>query len=91
MLGELRAVPKGGRVCQYIVEWALALQDGAEPSVSDVCRYWDEAIATAFRRNREFRELFPDEPNPERLARAIVTGQRRGESAASLMQRPVPA
>jgi len=89
MLDELRAVPKGMRVCQYVVEWVIALADGADASVIDVARYWREAEATAYRRNRDFRELFPDEPNPERIARSIVA--RRGDSAASLMQRPVPA
>jgi hypothetical protein len=92
MLGELRAVPKGMRVCQYVVEWVIALQQGAEPTVMDVARHWDEAIATAYRRNRDFRELFPEHANPEPIARGIVSagGVASGRaSAAALMQHPV--
>ena len=91
MVGQLRATPKGKRVAQYVVEWVLALQAGADASVIDVARHWGDAEATAYRRNRDFRELFPDEPNPERIARGIASGLRGRQAPAALMQRPVPA
>jgi ferric-dicitrate binding protein FerR (iron transport regulator) len=93
VFSTLRATPKAMRVCQYVVEWAIALQDGpTRATVRDVAAYWRQAEATAYRRNRDFRELFPDEPNPGRLARELIRVQKRRRSTGdveSLMQLPI--
>jgi hypothetical protein len=84
IVGELQATPRAMRVAQYVVEWAIALADGCDPEVRAVAAWWKEPEATAYRRNRDFRELFPGEPNPERIARQL--SPRRGRrSAARLM------
>jgi hypothetical protein len=77
------------RVAQFVVEWAIALSEGVEPEVRAVAAWWKEAEATAYRRNRDFRELFPGEPNPERIARQLVAGRGRSRSAAQLMARSI--
>jgi hypothetical protein len=66
-----------------VSEWTEALERGAAPTVIDVARWWREAEATAYRRNRDFRELFPGEPNPERFARQLVEQRKRRPQARS--------
>jgi hypothetical protein len=90
------AMPKGLRVATYIVEWAVALHAGCEPEVRAVAAWWREPEATAYRRNRDFRELFPGDANPERLARQLVgsvdeSRSKRRRQLGRLMQHPVSA
>ena len=74
--GDLRAIPKGMRVCEFIMEWTLATKAlGHDPSVSEFGRWWKHSERqqnTVWRRLREFRQLFPDETTPERFAALII-------------------
>jgi hypothetical protein len=90
------ATPKGMRVAMYVVEWAIALAAGCEPEVRAVAAWWREPEATAYRRNRDFRELFPRDANPERLARQIAgavdaSRSKRRRQLGRLLQEPVTA
>jgi hypothetical protein len=95
MLDELLAAPRGLRVAQFVVEWAIALRAGVEPETRAVAAWWKEPERTAYRRNAEFKLLFPDEPNPARMAGALADGlgderPRRGDVTA-LLSRTLPA
>lgn len=69
-------IRKGMRGAQFLLEWAIAAADGVEfdGSVTEQLRayidWWDDQVneRTAWRRLADFRESFPDEDTPARLA-----------------------
>lgn len=77
-------VRRGARVAELIVEWAIAREElGRDFTVSEFSRWWrhtDREQRTAWRRLREFRELFPEYDTPDVIAAEIVAkGHGRGE------------
>jgi hypothetical protein len=77
--GDLRAIPKAAKVCEFILEWAVATRVlGHTPTVSEFSKWWkhsEKLQRTAWRRLEMFRELFPDEPTPERLAALLLENE----------------
>jgi hypothetical protein len=70
---------KGMRGAQFAVEWAIAAADGVEfdGSVTDQVRaylaWWeDNNERSAWRHLGEFREAFPGEETPARLAEQLA-------------------
>jgi hypothetical protein len=62
--GTWRAMPKGLRVCQFIVQWMLLSQlEGRPITVPEYRRFYDEPERTAYRHLAEFRELFGEKFN----------------------------
>jgi hypothetical protein len=74
--GDLRAIPKAAKVCEFILEWAVATRAlGHTPTVSEFSKWWkhsEKLQRTAWRRLELFRELFPAESTPERLAALLL-------------------
>ena len=74
--GDLRSIRKGGRVCEFILEWTIATRAlGHDPSVSEFGRWWKQSEKqqrTAWRRLEEFRQLFPEEDTPRRFSALII-------------------
>lgn len=65
---------RGMRGTQFLLEWAVVIADGVEFSggVTDQIRtyvaWWDENERSAWRHLKEFKEAFPGEETPARMA-----------------------
>ena len=74
--GEIRAIPKAAKVCEFILEWAVATKAlGHDPGIEEFGRWWkhsEKMQRTAYRRLALFRELFPDEGTPKRFAALLL-------------------
>lgn len=69
-----RVTPKGSRVAEFIVLWAVALRtEGVEElSITEYQRFWNEGERQTYRLQREFRDLWPEFETPNELALQIV-------------------
>jgi hypothetical protein len=79
----VKVTPKASRVAGFIVLWATAMRvDELDSfSITEYQRYWNESERQAYRRQVEFRELWPEYETPNELASQIVAYLRkRGES-----------
>ena len=93
----VKVTPKASRVAGFIVLWATAMRvDELDSfSITEYQRYWNESERQAYRRQVEFRELWPEYETPNELASQIVAYLRkRGEakreqSTTELMSVPV--
>lgn len=67
---------RGGRVAQFIAEWEIAVRKHRGPiSAEEMTAYWKESRATTYRRQQEFRELFPElgeHATPQDLMRPLL-------------------
>lgn len=75
--GTLRSVPKGMRVCQFVLEWLVLSQiEGRAITMPEYRRFYKEPERSAYRHLAEFRELFgagqDDYNDPQPLADFIV-------------------
>jgi hypothetical protein len=88
---QLRAIPKGMRVTQLIVEWALASLELDEPlNAEQVADYWGASYRTTYRRLAEFRELWASDGAYGRLAgRGYETPQTIVDELAPELRRRV--
>jgi len=77
--GDLRSVPKATRVCEFILEWAMATEAlGREPSVREFGKWWKQSEKeqrTAWLRLKEFRQLFPDEDTPRGFSARMIEAE----------------
>jgi len=95
----VKVTPKASRVAGFIVLWATAMriEERESFSITEYQRYWNESERQAYRRQVEFRELWPEYETPNELARQIVAYLRKGsegeyqESTTALMTVPVLA
>ncbi len=93
----VKVTPKASRVAGFIILWATAMRiDGLDSfSITEYQRYWNESERQAYRRQVEFRELWPEYETPNELARQIVAYLRKRsegkdeESTTALMTVPV--
>ena len=79
----VKVTPKASRVAGFIVLWATAMRvDELDSfSITEYQRYWNESERQAYRRQVEFRELWPEYETPNELASQIVAYLRKcGES-----------
>ncbi len=79
----VRVTPKASRVAGFIILWATAMRvDELDTfSITEYQRCWNESERQAYRRQVEFRELWPEYETPNELASQIVAYLRkRGES-----------
>lgn len=70
-----KAAPRAQRVTEFLIFWAIVLQeldDDATITIEDFAHEGFYSRATAYRRRDEFRQLFPEEVDPNRIARALV-------------------
>lgn len=71
-------IRKGMRGAQYLLEWAVVAADGVEftGSVTAQVRayrdWWDESDRSAWRHLAEFKQAFPGEETPARLAAELA-------------------
>jgi hypothetical protein len=74
-----RAIPKASRVAEFVVTWAVAMDELAddELTLSDWRRWANESDRTAWRHLAEFRELFPEFETPTPIARELLRHMRR--------------
>jgi hypothetical protein len=97
----LRGLRRGGRVAQFIAQWAIATADAGElATVADYSRWWRESekeYRTTRNRALEFREVFPGYESPARLVEELglaapVAGRPLQLSdSLALMSRPLVA
>lgn len=95
-------VRKGMRGATFLLEWSIAAADGVhfEGSVTDQLRaymtWWDISERSAWRHLSEFRQAFPGEETPARLAAELapnfadlvqrlaeISAQRRAKAVGS--------
>lgn len=75
--GTWRSIPRGMRVCQFVLEWMVLSQiEGRPITMPDYRRFWDEPERSAYRHLAEFRELFGkgknDYSDPQPLVDIVV-------------------
>ena len=95
----MKATPKAARVAGFIVMWATAmrLDERESLTITEYQRFWSESERKAYRRQVEFRELWPEYETPNELATQMVAYLRRRKDAAGdespteLMKVPVLA
>lgn len=95
----VKVTPKASRVAGFVVLWATAMrvEDLDSFSITEYQRYWNESERQAYRRQVEFRELWPEYETPNELAGQIVAYLRKrgeakeGKSTTELMTVPVLA
>jgi hypothetical protein len=67
---------RGARVAEFVLEWEVAVRKhGGSIGIEDFSRWWKESNRTAYRRQSEFRELFPElgpDATPESLMRPLL-------------------
>lgn len=93
---------KGARATETIVAWALAERalghplglgirhEGVSAAMSEYAEYWKISERTAWRELHRFREVFPEEESPARLARLIAhAADSRSEARAALADVPL--
>jgi hypothetical protein len=93
----VKVTPKATRVAGFIILWATGMRvDELDSfSITEYQRYWNESERQAYRRQVEFRELWPEYETPNELASQIVAYLRerrdakRDESTTELMTVPV--
>jgi hypothetical protein len=66
--------PKASRVAAFVVLWAWAMRDESKDSftITEFQRYWNDGERQAYRKQAEFRELWPELETPDQLARQVV-------------------
>ena len=95
----VKVTPKASRVAGFVVLWATAMriEELDSFSITEYQRYWNESERQAYRRQVEFRELWPEYETPNELAGQIVAYLRKrgeakqGKSTTELMTVPVLA
>jgi hypothetical protein len=94
----VKATPKASRVAGFIILWATAMgiEEADAFSITEYQRYWHESERQAYRRQVEFRELWPEYDTPNELATQIVAwvrkrGDAKAQSTTELMTVPVLA
>jgi hypothetical protein len=90
ILDELRAVPYGMRICERVIEYAIATAYGSERDVAttdEYADYWRVDERTGWRHRASIRELFPGdefEVIVSALAKWLV--RRHVDDVARVMQ-----
>jgi hypothetical protein len=81
-----KVTPKASRVAAFIIQWALAMRDEDVPSytITEYQRYWSEGERKAYRRQAEFRDLWPEYETPNELAAQVVAYLRTHDDAGVL-------
>ena len=95
----VKVTPKASRVAGFVVLWATAMRIEEKDafSITEYQRYWNESERQAYRRQVEFRDLWPEYETPNELAGQIVAylrkrAESKGEqSTTELMTVPVLA
>ncbi|MEK6273703.1 MAG: hypothetical protein AABM30_00010 [Actinomycetota bacterium] len=70
-----KVTPKASRVAAFIIQWALAMRDQGAGSytITEYQQYWHEGERQAYRRQAEFRQLWPEFDTPNELAVQVVS------------------
>lgn len=74
---------KGGKVQAFIAQWTMASASLGRPiTLADYGEWWKESHATRYRRQQEFRSIFPTLDTPQPIADAAIASgedwQRQG-------------
>jgi hypothetical protein len=57
---------KGSRTCSFIACWAIASNALGRPiTLDEYADWWKDSERTAYRHQADFREVFPQYPNPQ--------------------------
>jgi hypothetical protein len=78
--------PKASRVAAFIIQWALAMRDEGVGSytITEYQQYWHEGERQTYRRQADFRELWPEFDTPNELAVQVVTYLNKHADAGAL-------
>lgn len=68
---------KGAKVQSFIAQWTIASESLGRPiTLAEYGEWWKESRATVYRRQQEFRAIFPTLDTPQPIAdAAIANGQ----------------
>lgn len=74
----VKAMPKAGRVAEFIGMWAITKSDEGATTVEKLAVYWDEPVRTVYRRLEEFREVWGPAgfDTPDRIADGLIAEYR---------------
>jgi hypothetical protein len=75
----VRATPMASRVAAFVALWATALVDldVEELGMEQYAEWASESRRTVYRRNRDFRELWPEYDTPNTIALLVAAEMRR--------------
>ena len=81
-----KVTPKASRVAAFIIQWAIAMRDEGVRSftITEYQRYWNEGERQSYRRQADFRELWPEYETPDELAAQVVAFLRTNDDAGVL-------
>jgi hypothetical protein len=81
----VKATPLASRTAGYVVLWATVMEDlGRDDlTVEDYIEAGFEPRRTAYKRNEEFRRLWPEFDNPNEIGRLLLDVKRRRNAALS--------
>lgn len=81
-----KVTPKASRVAAFIIQWALAMRDegAASYTITEYQKYWHEGERQTYRRQADFRELWPEFDTPNELAAQVVTYLNKHADAGAL-------
>jgi hypothetical protein len=81
----VRVTPRAARQTGFVVLWAQLLDERGVDSISieDYAAVGYDSRRTSYRRLAEFRELFPEETDPNRIARLVCAAARARRQAPS--------
>jgi hypothetical protein len=70
----VKVTPRASRLAGFIILWATAMrvEELDSFSITEYQRYWHESERQAYRRQVEFRDLWPEYETPNELAGQIV-------------------
>lgn len=81
-----KVTPKASRVAAFVIQWAIAMREEGVPSltITQYQRYWHEGERQSYRRQADFRELWPEYETPNELAAQVVAYLRTHDDAGVL-------
>jgi hypothetical protein len=88
---RVRAITKGSNrastVAAFITMWAVALEDLGRDSIGieEYAAWASESTATVYRRQADFRALWPEHETPNEIARLLLDASRRSGAKPSPM------
>lgn len=88
----VKVAPKASRVAGFIILWATAMRvDELDSfSITEYQRYWNENERQAYRRQVEFRELWPEYETPNELASQVVAYAKKRKDGDRSLPLTVP-
>lgn len=76
---------RGSRVTKFVTEWTLVVQAVGHPiTLAEFAEWWSEPMSTAYRRQAQFREVFPELETPQPIADLVIAGKAKKAAGAGV-------